>query len=352
LPAASHSANISPIDMLQEKTIGVVIPCFNEGTQIGKVLETMPELVDTLIVVDDESTDETVSVVRAFIDAHSDRNVVLIEHEKNQGVGAAICTGYREAVKLGIDVTAVMAGDGQMDPKQLRQILTPVVEDRADYAKANRLYFHRAWKMMPHTRYLGNAALSMLTKIASGYWHVADSQTGYTAISLEALETIDLDSVYPRYGCPNDFLVKLNVYDLRVVDVPLPPTYFVGEQSKMRVPIVIPRMSLLLMRLFFWRMWRKYVVHDFHPLVLFFASGMASGLISIVLFIRMIAMWWRDGWLPPINTITWVMCVIASIQFCLFAMFFDMERNRPPERLRRGGRRRAHRTDDDASDDE
>ena len=105
------------------------------------------------------------------------------------------------------------------------------------------------------------------------------------------------------------------------------------------------------MRLFFWRLWRKYVVHDFHPLVLFFASGMLSGAISVILFIRMVAMWAMDGQLPTINTITWVMCVISSIQFCLFAMFFDMERNRPPANLRHGYRHRPGQTRDEAEDD-
>ena len=320
--------------MLQEKTIGVVIPCYNEGTQILKVLETMPDFVDTMIVVDDKSKDNTVAVVEEFVRNHPERTFSLIQHEKNRGVGAAICTGYFDAIDRKIDITAVMAGDGQMNPSQLKDILTPVLDGKADYAKANRLYYQNAWRTIPRMRYLGNAVLSMLTKIASGYWHVADSQTGYTAISLEALETIDLHAIYPRYGCPNDFLVKLNVYDFRVVDVVQKPTYNVGERSKMKIHNVIPRMSILLLRLFFWRLWWKYVIHDFHPLVLFFSAGILSGLIAVVLFIRMIVMWCLDGMLPPINTIIWVMCTIAAIQFSLFAMFFDMERNRHLGNLR------------------
>ena len=119
-----------------------------------------------------------------------------------------------------MDVTVVMAGDNQMDPAELETIAGPVLRGEVDYAKANRLISGRAWELIPRSRYLGNAVLSLLTKIASGYWHVADSQAGYTAISLDTLESLDLDRVYTRYGFPNDLLVHLNVINARVRDVP------------------------------------------------------------------------------------------------------------------------------------
>jgi glycosyltransferase involved in cell wall biosynthesis len=315
--------------MLHDRKVAVVVPCYNEDRQVGKVLQTMPEFVDLVIVVDDASRDGTCDVVRRHIEAEGPNpRVVLIPHEKNRGVGQAIVTGYREALIRDIDVTAVMAGDGQMVPRQLRHIIEPVALDLADYAKANRLYYKRAWNIVPKHRYLGNAFLSMLTKIASGYWHVTDSQTGYTAISLKAMRTIDLDNVYSRYGYPNDMLVRLNVYNFRVVDVPLRPIYAVGERSKMRMWRVIPTMCWLLLNRFWWRMWRKYVIHDFHPLVLFYAMGVLLGLAGLALFGRMVWLWAANGRIPPMNTLFWVFCTISSIQFCLFAMWFDMERNR------------------------
>lgn len=322
--------------MFEGKTVAVVVPCYNEESQVGKVIETMPGFVDRVIVVDDASTDGTREAVRKYTtgEARDDR-VVLLELEKNSGVGAAIARGYQEAIERRMDVTAVMAGDGQMDPKQLRMLVEPVASGRADYAKANRLYYRRAWEMMPRRRYLGNAFLSMLTKIASGYWHVADSQTGFTAISLEALEAVDLEGLYPRYGYPNDLLVRLNVYDFAVMDVPLRPVYNIGEQSKMRLWWIVPSMSWLIFRRFCWRMWRKYVIQDFHPLVFFHLFGMVLGFTGVVLFVRMIWFWTASGHIPPMNALAWFFCMISSIQFSLFGMWFDMERSEMTRSRRR-----------------
>jgi glycosyltransferase involved in cell wall biosynthesis len=315
--------------VFENKTVAVVVPCFNEAEQIGGVLETMPDFVDCVIVVDDVSADGTAEVVRRHIASEGGKpRTILIEQPSNQGVGAAILAGYKEAVERKMDVTAVMAGDGQMDPKQLRLLVGPVAHGDADYAKANRLYYRQAWASTPRTRYLGNAFLSMLTKIASGYWHVADSQTGYTAISLEALQTTDLEGLYPRYGYPNDLLVRLNVHNFRVADVPIRPLYGVGERSKMRLWKVIPTMSWLITKGFFWRLWRKYVIYDFHPLVLFYAAGMLLSLVGAGLFVRMIWMWIATGRIPPMNAMVWVFCTISAMQLSLFAMWFDMEMNK------------------------
>ena len=195
-------------------------------------------------------------------------------HEQNGGVGAAIVTGYQDAIAERIDVTAVMAADNQMDPDDLRTLVEPVARGEVDYAKANRLFTGQAWELIPRYRYLGNAVLSLLTKIASGYWHVADSQSGYTAISLRYLELLDLDRIYRRYGFPNDMLVHLNVWNARVRDFPSRPIYGVGERSGIRLRKVVPTISWLLVKGFFWRMRTKYVIRDFHPLVFFYMLGL------------------------------------------------------------------------------
>jgi len=316
--------------MFESKTVAVVVPCYNEETQVAGVLETMPDFVDLVLVVDDASPDGTVAVVERHIEGRGDAGpeVVLLRHERNRGVGAAICTGYAEARRRRIDITAVMAGDGQMDPDQLDALVGPVARGRADYAKANRLFYQGAWGTIPRHRYLGNAFLSMMTKIASGYWHVADSQTGYTAVSLAALDLLDLEAVYPRYGYPNDLLVRLNLYDLRVADVHLRPVYNVGERSKMRPARIIPRMTWLLLARFLWRMKEKYVIRDFHPLVLFYGAAGLTGLMSVGFFVRLVAMWIATGVIPGINALVWALTAISSTQFGLFAMWFDMEMNR------------------------
>ena len=176
-----------------------------------------------------------------------------------------------------------MAADNQMDPADLLTLVEPVARGEVDYAKANRLVTGEAWKLIPRTRYLGNAILSLLTKIASGYWHVADSQTGYTAISKSMLAQLDLDRVYPGYGFPNDMLVHLNVWNARVRDFPSRPVYGVGEQSGIKLRRVVPRISWLLVKGFFWRLREKYVIRDFHPLVFFYALGLVMTFAGLLL---------------------------------------------------------------------
>src|SRR3954454_12057543 len=191
--------------MLDDKRIAVVVPAHDEETLIASTLASIPAFVDAIYVVDDASSDSTVER------AAGDPRVRILRHEKNQGVGAAIVTGYKAAVAEGADVACVMAADGQMDPVDLEHLAGAVARGEVDYAKANRLFTGEAWKLIPRSRYLGNAILSLLTKIASGYWHVADSQSGYTALALPTLAALDLDRIYRRYGFPNDMLVHLNV---------------------------------------------------------------------------------------------------------------------------------------------
>ncbi len=173
--------------MYKDKMVCVVVPAYNEEKLIGRVIETMPDYVDKIVVVDDKSADKTAEIVRDYA-GQSNGRVVLIEHSENQGVGGAITTGYKWARDNKMAVTAVMAGDAQMDPEDLPSLLEPVVTGQVDYAKGNRLFTGNAWQLIPKIRYLGNSYLSLLTKIASGYWHVADSQSGYTVINLRALE--------------------------------------------------------------------------------------------------------------------------------------------------------------------
>jgi hypothetical protein len=215
-----------------------------------------------------------------------------------------------------------------MDPDELESIIAPVVRGQCDYTKGNRLFYRNAWEIIPRHRFLGNAFLSMLTKIASGYWHVADSQTGYTAISLEALETIDLEGVYPRYGYPNDMLVRLNIYEFRVADVPIRPVYNVGEQSKMKLWKVIPTMSWMIFRRFCWRLGRKYVIHDFHPLVLFYGFGFLSSTIGLLLGLYLVAYRIFAGPVAETSALFAAFLFLTGLQLELFAMWFDMEVNR------------------------
>jgi len=313
--------------MYKDKTVCVVVPAYNEEKLISRVIETMPSFVDYIVIVDDKSSDNTAAVVRQYAEKSNGR-IVLIVHEQNQGVGGAIATGYKWALENKIFATAVMAGDAQMDPEDLPALLEPVVNGEVDYSKGNRLFTGNAWNIIPKVRYLGNSFLSLFTKIASGYWHIADSQTGYTVINLKALGLIDIDKIYKRYGMPNDILVKLNIYNMKVRDVPIRPVYNIGEDSGIRIHKVVPKLSWLLLKCFFYRMKEKYIIRDFHPLIFFYGFGFLFGLIDIVLFVRLFYKWFSDGHIPPINALAAMFCFITAIQFTLFAMWFDMESNK------------------------
>jgi glycosyltransferase involved in cell wall biosynthesis len=310
--------------MVDGKRVAVVVPAYNEEKLLPAMIVGVPDFVDRIYVVDDASRDGTAESARRV----GDSRVVVIEHERNRGVGAAIATGYKRAIADRIDVTCVMAADGQMDPEDLAHLVEPVARGEVDYAKANRLFTGQAWKVIPRYRYLGNALLSLLTKIASGYWHVADSQSGYTAIRLEMLELLDLDRIYPRYGFPNDMLVRLNVWNARVRDVPSRPIYGVGERSGIRLYRVVPAISWLLLRRFFWRMGAKYVIRDFHPLVFFYMLGFLMTTLGLVLGIIETVLRLKGNDLTAATVVLVALLLISGSQFTLFAMWFDMESNK------------------------
>lgn len=313
--------------MFEGANIGVVVPCYNEEVLIAQVIDTMPDFVDRIYVVDDLSTDDTVKTVQRFVEQAPER-VKLIQHKENQGVGGAIATGYKVALAEQMDVTAVMAGDAQMDPADLPALLRPVVRNECDYAKGNRLFTGDAWRIIPRVRYLGNSMISLLTKIASGYWHVADSQSGYTAINLKALQTIDWDVMFKRYGQPNDLLVRLNIYNFRVHDITVRPIYNIGEKSGIKPIRMIPQLAWLITKLFFFRMLQKYVIRDFHPLLFFYMIGLAIFPVGVLFGIYLFLLRIFIGPVAGTSALFAAFLTITGIQFLLFAMWFDMDYNK------------------------
>jgi glycosyltransferase involved in cell wall biosynthesis len=308
--------------VLEGKQVAVVVPARDEEGLLPKTLAGIPDFVDRVYVVDDGSKDGTAAA------AEGGSRVALIRHEQSGGVGAAIVTGYKRALEDGVDVVAVMAADNQMDPADLDTLAGAVARGEVDYAKANRLFTGQAWQLIPRTRYLGNAVLSMLTKIASGYWHVADSQSGYTAVGRDTLALLDLDRIYRRYGFPNDMLVHLNVVNARVRDFPSRPIYGVGERSGIKYRSVVPRISWLLLKGFLWRLREKYVIRDFHPLVFFYALGFLMTFAGLVLGIVETVLRLMGNELPVATIVLVALLLISGTQFTLFAMWFDMESNR------------------------
>ena len=280
--------------MYRGHTVGVVIPAYNEEGFVGDTLRSVPEFVDRVYVVEDGSTDGTWQEIRTTAAANNDRRsdgdgpfsqvVVPIQHEQNRGVGGGIKTGYLRAREEDIELTAVMGADGQMEPEGLTELMDPIVEGRADYTKGNRFLGQTSRGDMPAFRFVGNATLGGITKIASGYWNIGDPQSGYTVISRRALEETAVEDMYEFYGYCNDLLVKLNVAGMRVVDVPRPIVYG-DEESHIKYRTYIPKVSGMLLKNFFWRLKTKYLVFDFHPLVAAYATGGLATLIGLLGFV-------------------------------------------------------------------
>jgi glycosyltransferase involved in cell wall biosynthesis len=313
--------------MYKNYRIAVIVPCYNEETLIERVLSTMPDYVDSMIVIDDASRDNTGKIIEQYQGINKDK-LVYLRHAKNQGVGASIATGYVYARDNKFDVAVVMAGDAQMDPDDLPSILDPVVSGEVDYSKGNRLFTGQAWKMIPKVRYLGNSMLSLLTKIASGYWHIADSQSGYTAISLRALQTIDWSRMYKRYGQPNDLLVRLNIENFSVRDVPVKPVYGIGEKSGIKPIRMIPKLFWLLLRLHLFRLVHKYIIRDFHPLVFFYMAAATILPPGILFGIYLLIYRIMIGPVAETSALFAAFLTLSGFQFLFFAMYFDMEKNK------------------------
>lgn len=360
--------------MLYGKKVAVVVPCYNEEQQIRMVIETMPEFVDRIVIVNDCSTDATADVVLEMIkndnspqiyipefptkiipnkynaadvfveemnrlekeyftpqevanrNSDTDR-IILINHRVNAGVGAAIASGYKWCKDHEIDCVAVMAGDGQMDPSELEKICAPVILEGIDYVKGNRLRHPSAKYIIPKTRFIGNSILSILTKIASGYWRISDTQTGYTAISLNALQSIKLHKIYPRYGMPNDMLVKLNIACCTLKEVTIKPVYRIGEQSKMKVSKVIFRISLLLLKSFFYRIWMKYFFKDFHPIFLFYHLAFILTIFWLPYLFKVARAFLTGQTLSYEPLMAFLFLSVSAFQSFFFAMWMDMQDN-------------------------
>lgn len=249
--------------MYSNKKIGVVVPAHNEERFIAGVIDSMPEFVDRIYVVDDGSTDRTPGIVCER--ARRDSRVAMVNRQARGGVGAAVLSGHATGLREGMEVLAVMAGDGQMDPAFLKTIISPVAEGKAEYAKGNRLARREDRKEMPAGRLWGNVMLTTLTRVASGYWNISDPQNGYTAISAATLKKLDMRKIERGYAFENDMLVRLKAVDARVVEVRHPAVYR-GQNSKIRYFRFIFRTSWILLKGYAWRIWKKHSGRKLRPL--------------------------------------------------------------------------------------
>jgi len=242
--------------MYKNKTNAVVVRAYNEEKSIYSLVDSMPNFVDRIYIVNDASTDKTHEIISEL--AGRDKRIFVINHNTRRGAGSAAISGLKQALVENIDMVAVMDGDGQMIPSLLSGFLDPIVTSKADCSKGSRLSQREDEREMPAFRLFGNFLLTYLTRIASGYWHISDPQNGYMTISQETLRKIDLDNIDRGFAFENDILVKLNVVNARVVNIPHPAIYR-GQTSKITYPSFILQTSWILLKDFAWRLSKKYL---------------------------------------------------------------------------------------------
>jgi glycosyltransferase involved in cell wall biosynthesis len=309
----------------KDKKISLVIPAHNEERLIGPTLEGVPETIDRVYVIDDASQDNTCEVVEKY--ASIDPRIELIRHEVNKGVGAAIITGYQRSSADGYDIAVVVGGDNQMPLEVVEELLEPVASGEVDYTKGNRFLMPQVGlDGMPWTRFIGNALISIMTKMASGYYKIYDVVDGYTAISKRAIDMIDWGRAWKGYGYPMDFLVRLNAYGLKVKDVPRRAIYLEGErQSQIKGVDYALRVTPMMMRGFFWRLLSKYLIRDFHPLLFFYIFGLLLLPLGVLYGGFLVYQQFTGEGVTGPRSVVCALMIIMGIQFLLFAMLYDMQ---------------------------
>lgn len=255
---------------MSDQKIAVIIPCYRVTKSIEAVIKYVPPLVARIYCVDDGCPDHSGD----FIEANtSDNRVIVLRNEKNMGVGGAVMHGYRKAYEDGYKIAVKIDGDGQMDPRLLPLFVKPILSGQADYTKGNRFYDLRNLQSMPPARLFGNAVLSFMSKISTGYWNSFDPTNGYTALHLSLLELIPLEKVSKRYFFESDLLFRLNIARACIKDVPMKAVYGAEEShleiGKILIPFMVGHLKNTVKRFFY-----TYLLRDFQVASLNFLLGL------------------------------------------------------------------------------
>lgn len=250
--------------------IVTVIPAYRVQDTIASVLKDLPAYIEHIIVVDDASPDSSANLVAAA--AQQDSRIVLVRHEKNQGVGGAMISGFRKALELGAKIIVKLDGDGQMDPAHIPALVTPLVLGKADYAKGNRFRDFVSLRNMPIVRRVGNLGLSFLTKAATGYWNIFDPTNGFFAIRAEVLTQLPLEGIDKRYFFETSLLANLYLINAFVVDVPIPARYG-NETSHLSIRRSLFEFPLKLFSTLVRRILLKYYIYDFSIISLYIVTS-------------------------------------------------------------------------------
>ncbi|MEW5975505.1 MAG: glycosyltransferase family 2 protein [Acidobacteriota bacterium] len=312
--------------MMEGKRIAVVIPAFRVAGQIGEVIGIIPTEVDAIFVVDDASPDDLAERIKAT----PDRRLTLLRHDENRGVGSATVTGMAAAIQEGFDIVVKCDGDGQMNPQDIPYLVRPLLDEVADHVKGTRFHHFRELESMPKWRFLGNVGLTFLTKLSSGYWNVLDPVNGFLATRRETLQRLPLSHLAKRYFFEIDLLIRLNIIEARVAEVPFPARY--GDEpsslSPWRTLVTFPvQLAAGLARRIFWR----YVFHDVSPVAVFGITGFAFCLFGLLFGSYHWAKNSALGVVTPVGTVMLaVLPLILGFQLILQAVGLDIQNTPKP----------------------
>ena len=308
--------------MEDHHNIAVVLPTYKANKHLKNVIEGLPSFINHIIVVDDKCPQNSGQIARDM--SANDGRIIVVAHEINQGVGGAMVTGYKKALELNCDIVIKMDSDDQMDPTYLPQLIEPVVKGQAGYAKGNRFIDFTALRAMPKFRLIGNSALSFMVKACSGYWNMMDPTNGYTAISKSVLEKINLDKLAKRYFFETDMLIRLNIQNTVVKDVPIPARYG-DEESSLSIRNTMLRFPILLIKGLIKRFILKYLIYDFNMASVYTLVGMPMLLWGVFYGLYI----WVDNTINQVATPTGtimlvVLPLILGTQFIIAAINIDI----------------------------
>lgn len=313
---------MSPLPALAERPVAVVIPCYKVKRHVLGVIEQIPQTVAQIWVVDDACPEGTGDHVQANC---SDPRVRIVRLAQNGGVGAAVLAGYRAALAAGAAIMVKIDGDGQMPPARIPQFVTPIQQGLADYTKGNRFFDPESLADMPAVRLFGNLALSFLTKLSSGYWHVVDPTNGYTAIDARLVGRLPLDKIATRYFFESDLLFRLGTLRAVVLDVPMRAEY-PHEDSSLSIKRVIGPFIAGHLRNSFKRVLYMYYLRDFSLGSLLLPMGLALTAFGLVFGSVKWASLMAVGSLASAGTVMLAaLPLILGIQMLLTFVQFDVQ---------------------------
>jgi len=309
------------------KTLGVVLPCYNVSQHLSEVVQSLPDYVRHIIIVNDKSSDTTAEIINNL--AASDKRIVPLEHAENQGVGGAVLTGMKKALELECDYILKLDGDGQMDSKYIPDLLEPLVKNGFHFAKGNRFNDFHALRQMPFIRRAGNLMLSFLIKAASGYWSVFDPTNGFFCIKKETLEKIDFARIEKRYFFESSLLVELYYTGAKICDVPIPARYG-NEKSGLSVIHTIFTFPVRITKAFARRILLKYYIYDFNIFSIYFMIGAPLLLFGLVFgIIKWIHYGTANVPAPTGTVMLATLSVILGIQLLLSVIQYDISSENP-----------------------